>query len=418
MKKKTFEADIIVTGGGPAGAIAAICAGRAGLKVILLERESYLGGTAISSIMGQLTGCGLNGETMFGGTVAELINHMLITGDARYYYFPMRTKKGNILLLRYNVESLKFLLEDFVISAGVKILYDSVVVDAKEEVTQCKLAVRGHHDSFDVVGKYIIDATGNATTAKMVGHDTTASQVDKKQAAAIIFKLGNVDSVKLDNFDAWSIMGDWYEKGYLPARFLQYAPSPNTNEVSMNVTKLAGVDQEDTESVSNAIITLRKQITELIPFLQKNVPGLENCFLSSSAPAIGIRDARRIIGQYTLTGQDIIEYKDFEDAVTPGSWPIDVHAPDGRLVWVEFDNLYKIPYASMVPHKGGRVLVTGKSIAADDDAFAAVRIIPVALGLGEAAGEAAILANKSGCMFHQLDSKELYQILKSKGIKV
>jgi hypothetical protein len=152
--------------------------------------------------------------------------------------------------------------------------------------------------------------------------------------------------------------------------------------------------------------------------LKKNVPGLESSFLSATPPLLGVRDARKIIGKYRLTGKDVRAMRDFEDGVTPSSWPIDVHLPDGGNIWFETDKPYMVPYQVMVPKKGGRLLVSGRSIDTDEHAFSGARVIPTCMGLGEAAGEAAAIAINRSTTFEKVDGKELHALLKAKGVQV
>lgn len=418
MNRKKCSANVIVAGGGATGALASICAARAGAKVILIEKESYLGGMAVGSMKGQLTGCGLDGVPMLGGTVREIVDKLIGDNEAEYYPMRTRTRPGNVLLLRYNIEAFKHLLESYVIQAGVTILYNSVVQHAEESEKACKVEVRGLYDVTEIDCKLIIDSTGNASVANLLGHETTIPPVGERFPAALIFKLGNVDFEKLKGFDWVSVRERWYKEGILPSPMLALAPCPNTNEAIVNVTYITGVDQESTAEMSQAYITLRQQVADLVPALKKNVPGLENSFLSATAPVLGIRDARKIVAKYQLTGDDVKTMRDFEDAVTPSSWPIDVHLPDGGNVWYETEKPYKIPYRVMVPKDGGRLLVTGRSIDADETAFSSARVIPTCMGLGEAAGEAAAIAVAKDITFDKVDGTMLSGLLRAKGVQV
>lgn len=418
MSAKKYQFDVVVVGGGATGVLAAVCAARAGQTVALLERESYLGGMAVGSMMGQLTGCGLDGRPMFGGTAKEIVDKLIGNHEAEYFPMRARTRSGNILLLRYNVEALKYLLEWYVVSAGVTLLYNSVVTSIAEDAGSITLKLRGSYDVSEIDCRLAIDSTGNAAVARMLEHETTTPPVAERFPAALIFKLGNVDFDKLKTFDWVEIRNRWYEQGILPSKFLALAPCPNTTEAIINVTYYPNVDQESTEDVTRALISLRKQIADLVPLLKKNVPGLESSFLSATAPVLGVRDARKIVGKYCLTGDDVMSMRQFEDSVAPSSWPVDVHLPNGENIWFETDQPYKIPYRTMVPRRGGRLLVTGRSIDTDDHAFSAVRVIPTCMGLGEAAGEAAAVASKTSKVFEEIEGRDLHALLKAKGVQI
>lgn len=384
---KLYETDVIVVGGGIAGCMAALTAGKNNKKVILIDRYAYPGGTGSASIMGQMTGSGMDGKLMFGGYTGDFINELIQNGDAKDFPFRKTTMEGTIGILRYNVESFKSLLEDWLLAAGVKIFYNSVVTAAVENETSCTVNVKGFYDEYEVRGRLIIDATGNASVASMLGHETLATTLtEKKQAVAVIFKVGNVDKDKYLAFEDGRTAGEMkeldelYEKKLLPARFLS--------------------------------------VGKLIPVFRKYIPGLENCFLSETAPSLGVRSARRIAGKYVLKGMDIAEMKFFEDAIAPSTWPVDIHDYSGEMQWVETPKPYMVPYRALVPAKGGRLIAAGKCISADDDAFAAIRIMPTAAGVGEAAGQAAAIALEQNIAFDEVNGKELHDILKNRGVQI
>ena len=384
---KLYETDVIVVGGGIAGCMAALTAGKNNKKVILIDRYAYPGGTGSASIMGQMTGSGMDGKLMFGGYTGDFINELIQNGDAKDFPFRKTTMEGTIGILRYNVESFKSLLEDWLLAAGVKIFYNSVVTAAVENETSCTVNVKGFYDEYEVRGRLIIDATGNASVASMLGHETLATTLtEKKQAVAVIFKVGNVDKDKYLAFEDGRTAGEMkeldelYEKKLLPARFLS--------------------------------------VGKLIPVFRKYIPGLENCFLSETAPSLGVRSARRIAGKYVLKGMDIAEMKFFEDAIAPSTWPVDIHDYSREMQWVETPKPYMVPYRALVPAKGGRLIAAGKCISADDDAFAAIRIMPTAAGVGEAAGQAAAIALEQNIAFDEVNGKELHDILKNRGVQI
>lgn len=422
---KLYETDVIVVGGGIAGCMAALTAGKNNKKVILIDRYAYPGGTGSASIMGQMTGSGMDGKLMFGGYTGDFINELIQNGDAKDFPFRKTTMEGTIGILRYNVESFKSLLEDWLLAAGVKIFYNSVVTAAVENKTSCTVNFKGFYDEYEVRGRLIIDATGNASVASMLGHETLATTLtEKKQAVAVIFKVGNVDKDKYLAFEDGRTAGEMkeldelYEKKLLPARFLSVGISPNTNEAYINATFMSNVDYESTEETSKALIELRRQAKKLIPVFRKYIPGLENCFLSETAPSLGVRSARRIAGKYVLKGMDIAEMKFFEDAIAPSTWPVDIHDYSGEMQWVETPKPYMVPYRALVPAKGGRLIAAGKCISADDDAFAAIRIMPTAAGVGEAAGQAAAIALEQNIAFDEVNGKELHDILKNRGVQI
>lgn len=418
MNSTVYKADVLVIGGGVSGVIASVCAAEKGASVILLEKESYLGGISVGSMMGQFVGCGLNSVPMFGGKSKELIDSLFEENAAIYHEMPMRTKKGNILLLRYNVEVLCRKLEEMAVAAGVRIFYNSQVVSTIEQKESCYVEAIGINSKLYFESSYMIDATGCAAVVNLAGFPTINPPVAKRMPSALIFKVGGADIEKVNQFDWVKVRKEWFKSGILPSEHLALAPVPNTNEVIINATNISPVDEESTEDVTRAIIALQKQIQDMFPFFKENIPGLEHSYITSIGRMLGVRETRRILGEEILTTDDIMNGRTYNDAIAIGAWPIDRNLPDGGNLWIETDKPYQIPYGVLIPKGSERILVAGRSISTDDDTYSATRVIPTTMTIGEAVGEAAGLALKTKTTFNKLDVQELSKILKNKGIKL
>jgi hypothetical protein len=179
-------------------------------------------------------------------------------------------------------------------------------------------------------------------------------------------------------------------------------------EVWVNMTRVKGVDGTDPRSLSAGEIEARRQIADIFRYLREYVPGFEKCWFSRTAPFLGIRETRRIVGQYVMTREDVLSCGRFDDAIAVASYPIDLHRPkdDGcTLEWC--GDCYDIPYRSLVPLGVDNLLVAGRSISATHEAMAAIRVMATCMAMGEAAGHAAALCASQGIPPAAVDVRRL-----------
>lgn len=159
-------------------------------------------------------------------------------------------------------------------------------------------------------------------------------------------------------------------------------------------------------------------MAELAKFLKAEVAGFEEAYLSSSAAEIGIRESRRIMGEYVITGEDITEARKFKDVIARGSYPIDIHSPTGEGTVnppMAPGASYDIPYRSLVPKDIDNLLVAGRCISSTHEGQSAIRVIPIVVAIGQAAGVAAALSAKLNMFPRRLDVSLLQRTLRSQG---
>jgi hypothetical protein len=188
-------------------------------------------------------------------------------------------------------------------------------------------------------------------------------------------------------------------------------------EVWVNMTRVAGVDGTDTRSLSEGEIEARWQIRDIQKYLVSYVPGFENCYFTKTAPFLGIRETRRIVGRYVMTREDILSCRRFDDAIAVASYPIDIHRPNDQDCTLEWcGDCYDIPYGSLVPRGVRNLLVAGRCISTTHEAMAAIRVMPTCMAMGEAAGRAAAMAVRRGVEPTEIDVKELQADLLARGV--
>jgi hypothetical protein len=250
------------------------------------------------------------------------------------------------------------------------------------------------------------------------------------QPCTLMFLIGGVDWSKVEPFrdsqdrtlmQVWAaaqangdmegfqdqIMGWWWT----PTR---------PDQVGQNFTHMFGCDPTSAESITKATIEGRRQAFHMIPVFRKYVPGMERCYLISTASLLGTRESRRIVGEYVLTDEDILTEKTWPDSIGYGSFFIDVHNCTGPGMDKETYRphkgfKYQIPYRCIVPKAVDNLLVAGRCISVTHRSLGSTRVMPQCGLLGEAAGAAAALSLRAGCPPRQIDVRKLQEHFRSTG---
>jgi 2-polyprenyl-6-methoxyphenol hydroxylase-like FAD-dependent oxidoreductase len=394
-----WSSDVLVVGSGSAGATAAIAAAQAGASVTLIERYGFLGGTStqvLDTFYGFYTP-GKEARKVVGGVpdqvVAELQKHgvMLIR--------PNTYGAGNGIT--YDPEILKMVWETLALQAGVKVLLHTFVVDALLKNDRvCGVVAVGKGGFVTLRAEVVIDASGDADVAARAGVPFEGpNEGGPVQSSTTTFKLINVDvdrakQVKKDELhqrmQAAIEAGDYH----LPRKEGSVHITPLAGVMATNMTRVGDVDATDPVQLTNAEIEGRRQALECFRFLRDKMPGYENAALGGLSTQIGVRESRRIFGEYRLTRSDVINARKFDDAIAQCGAPIEEHHAGGDTRWEYLPDgeTYDIPYRCLVPQKIDRLLVAGRCLSADHDAHASVRSMGQCMALGQAAGMAAALA--------------------------
>ena len=409
----TSQFDLVVVGGGTAGAISAIAAAREGLRVAVLEQGTCLGGMAVNSGLTEMNAAGFQGTPLYCGIEREIFDRMISGGHAAYHFaVPMSSNKEvKIDRLRYDPEMLKLLLEDMAVEAGVTLFYETRLEAAQERDDRCVVTARGHYQTLELKSQYLIDSTGNADLVQVLGGETIQTREDSRMISTLMFRISNVDLEALNAFIHGGCLSQIIQKGrqagVLKGGILAFTPIPGTRDVSLNVTR-AKFDHEDVVDTTRGIVEMRRQIEPIFRFVKQEVPGMEQAYISSIASAMGVRDARRIYGAYTLTIDDLEQMTCFEDRVACGGYPMDFHDPvTNSVIWKMLPGVYYIPYRSLLPKGLHRTLAAGKCLSADQKAFGAIRVMPIMMNVGESSGYAVALALRGGKLLDELDTASL-----------
>jgi len=423
--KTLTEVDVLVVGGGAAGCLAATAAARRGRKVLLVEAMSALGGSRTWMGVDSFNGIyspGTKSYQLVGGISFEIAEKLLTQGGA----FLRQNTFGSGPVVTYEIEKLKILYEDLVIRSGGQVLFYTNAVDV-----ECK---DGKIDSVIICNKsglsrvkahIVIDTSGDLDIGAKAGEDyeLAGDHDNPVQSLTTIFYMANVDNEKafsITQEERTRIMQQAHESGkYTLTRIGgSIHPTPNPGFVHANLTRIPNINAIDTFAISAAEIEGRKQVQEYVRFLINEYPGFENAYLASTACGIGIRETRRLKGEYVLTGDDVRKGAKFEDAVACCSAPIEDHVAGKSVRWqyLASDDYYQIPYRSLLPVKNKNLIVAGRCLSATHDGQASARNSAQCMAMGEAAGLAAALCNESGKYPNELDRSLLKKELTEQGV--
>lgn len=436
--------DVVVSGGGTAGISAALSAARSGAKVLLVEKNSYVGGTAASGLP-FIDFFTRDGKQIVAGQAEELMSRLYQEKAALGH---IRTSGGHLnSVTMIDPEWVKIVAEEMLLENGCDILYHSFVCGARVEDSALRsIQIANKNGLTDMEADCFIDTTGDGDVAKFSGakyHQGRESD-GLCQAMSLLFKLGDVDveqatklfsenpivecplggdhkynlhiSGKLTNWNEMILR----EKIFPHKDHNIWAGTLRENELTyVNTIRVSQKNGADAFELSEAEIEGRRQLKKVIRFLNANVPGMEKAHITSVPNGIGVRETRRIDGEYTLTGDDILQGQKFEDCIAKNGYCIDIHDPKGEGWGVSFieseDHCYDIPYRCMVPEKIDNLLVAGRCISTTAEALASTRIMPSCMALGEAAGVAAALAAAKKDSPRKVDVAQLQRLLRKKG---
>jgi len=235
------------------------------------------------------------------------------------------------------------------------------------------------------------------------------------------FRVGNVDyerakSVKRDELvsrmKAANLSGDYR----LPREEGSVHRTPIEGVVATNMTRVAYVDGTDPLELTKAEVEGRKQALEYTRFLREQIRGYEHAYLMNFSTQIGIRETRRIRGEYRLTRDDVLSARKFDDAVAQCGAPIEDHIGSStRWEYVPGGGTYDIPYRALLPQQVSNLLVAGRCLSADHDAHASVRSMGQCMAMGQAAGTAAALSARLNTIPHGIDIRVLQDRLRADG---
>lgn len=424
------DVDILVVGSGSAGSTAAIAAGRAGADVLLVERNAFLGGTS-TAVLDTFYGFYTPGERprkVVGGVGDDVVEGLRALGPVVLRPNSFGAGTG----VTYHPDHLKVVWEDLVEQAGVRVLLNATVQQAVVDdgaVQEVTLATKAGLRR--VRARCYVDASGDADLVHFAGFGyETAGATEPAQTLTTTFKMVGVDTARratISKAELQRLMTAAAESGEyaLPRREGSDHITPVDGMTATIMTRLDSyekhgdrfVDATDPDFLTRAEIDGRKQALTYVRFLRAEVPGYENAQLASFSTQIGVRETRRVYGDYRLTRDDVLAARQFDDQVGMCGAPIEDHHSGSDTSWTFLadGDAVGIPYRTLLVRDATNTLVAGRCFSATHDAHAAVRSMAQCMAMGQAAGTAAALACKGNTTLRDLDVDELQRHLRQDG---
>lgn len=422
------EYEVVVLGGGPAGIAAAAAAGRAGRSTILVERYGFLGGAGTAA--GLANFCGLHAKVhgehrqVVHGIADEVLDRIQRLGGLAQ---PHMLFGGKIQAQAYDIAAYKLAADDLLLSAEVKLLFHAFGVALKREAGKIEaLIVETKSGRGAILGQIFIDCSGDGDLAAWAGAPFEVGDGRGNMLyPSTMYRIGGVDAHKAG--DAWEtiprLMEEAEAKGRrFPRRKPIVRPQPNPSEWRANLTQIRNPDGSavsgiDAEQLAFGEVEGRRQVRDTFEFIRSVTPGFERAYIADIAPQIGIRETRRVTGEYVLTEDDVLDCARFEDSIGVNGWPVEAHVAGG----VEFvfqrspRGFNQLPYRMLVPLGTENLLVAGRCASMTHRGQSAARVSGACFAMGQAAGTAAHLALGGGAGVRALESRQLRRALEAEG---
>ena len=392
--------DVVVCGGGPAGFIAAIAAAREGARTALVEQYGFLGGMATAGLVAPLSVFTYNGEKVIGGIPWEFLERLEALGGGL-----IEKPLGNVA---FDPELYKLCCQRMVLEAGVDLYLHAWLSGCRSENGRIShVFIESKNGTEALAAKVFIDATGDADLSYAAGVPMLPAG-KPLQPASTYFVLAGVDTESPLIADAMHHNKQGENCHCLPIReeLLAHAEEwgipdfggpwfctllhPGVVAVNMTRTQTDACDNRD---FTAAECRLREDVYKMAAVLREHFPEFRNCYVSMVAPQAGVRETRRIHGLHVITGEEYVNGVRYPDSVSRGAHPIDIHSPAGATQSVTFlKQAAYVPYRALVAGGFPNLLVAGRCISADRQAFASLRVQASCMGMGQAAGIAAAQA--------------------------
>ncbi len=441
------ECDVLVVGGGPAGLGAALGAAQAGAQVILAERYGFLGGNATASLVmplmsfhteqirqvreGKLTMFPVDhgpGEPIIGGVVSLLVERLVKMGGA------IKPSLETSYVVPFDPEIFKMAALDLLDEAGVQFLLHALATEVYDGGNVRGVVFETKSGTVVIRARNIVDCTGDGDIATRAGaqFEIGREQDQMVQPITLMFRMGDFSREMFEAYvrehpDQWrGVHGLWdlvqraNDAGdlNLPREDILFFGTPHANEVIVNSTRVTNVLGTSVWDLTFAEWTGRRQLRQITAFLRRYVPGFEDAYNIQSGVQVGVRESRRIIGDYRLVAEDILEARKFDDAIARGTYPIDIHNPIGKgtiLKKIPEGEAYEIPLRCLLPKGVDNVLVAGRCISGTHQAHSAYRVMPISMATGHAAGICAALASRAGQNPRQVPVEQVQEELVRQG---
>jgi hypothetical protein len=418
------ETDVLVVGGGPAGIGAALGAARAGARTVLVERYGFLGGNATAALVMPLMSFHTQqptfelhgvtnllphdhgpGHSVIAGALQELTERLVAAGGA----LAPTLETGYVV--PFDPEVFKLVAMELLDEAGVELLFHALASGLVGTRVRDGVVFETKSGPVVVKARVVVDCSGDADVAAQAGarFEIGRDPDGLVQPMTLMFRMGEFVRTAFAAYveahpDQWrGVHGLWdlvrqaAEAGELDLtrEDILFFATPHESEVSVNSTRVTRVLGTDVWDLTCAEMESRRQMRQLVRFLQRYVPGFEKAYALQSGVTIGVRETRRVLGAYCLTADDLLQARKFDDVIARGTYPVDIHNPEGKgtvLKRIPPGEAYDIPLRCLIPLGVDDLLVAGRGISGTHEAHSSFRVMPISVATGQAAGVCAALS--------------------------
>jgi len=442
------EYDVVVCGGGPSGCAAALAAKREGLKTLLIEGMGQLGGMAVTGLVSHwLGGRNQKGEWVVGGIFKSLAEEAAARGFAllpilkkKEKYHPYGWYNWFIHGVPIDPYKIDLFLDEKMENAGIDVLLHTQAVDVLVDNNTISHIIIYNHSGMQAIKLgAVIDATGNAEIAVKSNCENTKGRKEdgKMTPASLIFHVYNVDQEALTKYiekerdpKLRNLISRLREKNEWNFTYNIFISTQlvEKGEFYINTNRLVGVDGTNGDSISEGMRRGRKEIHQLMKIFQKYIPGFENARIKSIASQMGIRETRRIVGDFMLTVKDLAQDFSFYDCIGFSMYGWDLPDPDkpstqpyandeitGYKYKIKKGLSTPLPYRIMLPRPVRNLICPGRAVSVEGQVLGPVRVMAPCMAMGEAAGMAAGQVLKDNLSFKEINIENLRQKLKKVG---
>ena len=442
LKEEAAVYDLIVCGGGVSGFATALAAAEEGVKVLLIERGACIGGVATQGLVNHILGGRTykNGQllTSIGGIYERLEQRLLKENAAvdvggidfsnpAHGWYPSLAAG-----LIFDGERAKLIFEQWLTEVGVEILYHTNILDVVKEGERIRGVVISNKSGLSFVrGKYFADTTGDADICAFADCPYLVGDENGGVAAASLeLHVDHVDHEELSSYMKSTgdvrfraLIEPLKERGIwnFPYDIFISVMLTQKDVFMINTNRMVGIDALNARSTTQGVIDARQENYMLFEIMRKHFPGFKHARIRSIAPALGIRESRRIVGEYILSVDDLVNEKAFDDTIAYSVYGWDLpdpkkpsHQPDKGKHKPLFT---PIPYRCLLPKMIGNLIVAGRSISVERPVLGPIRVMAPCIAMGEAAGYATKLALDAGTLYKNINIKLLKETIICKGGK-
>jgi hypothetical protein len=441
------DTDVLVVGGGPAGIAAAVGAAGTGARVLLVERYGFLGGNATAALVMPLMSFHAHrdqiprlditalfppdqgpGDPVVAGVFRSFVSRLIYAGGA------LEPSPLTGYTVPFDPEVLKLVALDLLDDAGVEYLFHSFASGVLGQGRIDGVVFEGKSGPIVVKARCVVDCTGDGDIAALAGapFEIGRDEDGLVQPMTLMFRMVDFEREAFAAYakahpqewrgvhGLWDLVRRATAAGELELsrEDILFFATPHPREVSINSTRITGALGTSVFDLTRAEWEGRRQFRQIAAFLRKYVPGFAEAYAAQTGVQVGVRETRRITGDYQLTGLDIMAARKHEDVIARGAYPIDIHNPAGKgtiLERVPPGDAYDIPFRCLLPQGVANLLVAGRCISGTHVAHSSYRIMPISMATGHAAGVAAALAVRGGVAARDLPAIDVQRELLRQG---